>query len=94
MESILQDQMIFKPLKSDDNISKLSKFQGFLCRLKASKQLDDEIYHSIRPTAASTSVPQCFQDYQNCTRTENLCDQSWHLPQVLITKVLFGSATF
>ena len=56
MESILQDQTIFKPVKSDDNISKLSKFQGFLYRLKASKQLDDEIYHLIRPTAASTPM--------------------------------------
>ena len=87
MESILQDQTIFKPIKSDDNISKLSKFQGFLYRLKASKQLDDEIYHLIRPTAAST---QCFMDSQNSTRTEYLCDQFWRLPEVLITKVLFG----
>ena len=66
MESILQDQTIFKPVKSDDNISKLSKFQGFLYRLKASKQLDDEIYHLTRPTAASTpmlyGLPKLYKD--------------------------------
>ena len=61
MESILQDQA-----KSDDNISKLSKFQGFLYRLKASKQLDDEIHHLSRPTAVPTpmlyGLPKLHED--------------------------------
>ena len=56
MELILQDQTIFKPVKSDDNIRKLSILQGFLYRLKPSKHLDDEIDHIIRPTAASTPM--------------------------------------
>ena len=56
MESILHNQTIFKLIKYDDNISKLSKFQGFLYRLKAGKQLDDEIHYLIRPTAASTPM--------------------------------------
>ena len=91
MESILQDQTIFKPVKSDNNIFKLSKFQGFLYRLKASKELDDKIYHLVRPTAASTpmlyGLPKLHKD--GIPMRPILASTG-----SLITKVLFGSTKF
>ena len=56
MESIFKIKRFSNQLNLMINIRKLSKFQGFLYRLKASKQLDDELYHLIRPTAASTPM--------------------------------------
>ena len=37
-------------------LANFQNFKGFLYILKASKQLDDEIYHLIRPTAAFTPM--------------------------------------
>ena len=54
MEDILNDDKTFKKVPFDDNIGNLQKFQQFLYRLKKNGCLDDDVYRSLRPTAAST----------------------------------------
>ena len=48
--------MNFKKVPFDDSIGNLQKFQQFLYRLKKNDCLDDDVYQSLRPTAASTST--------------------------------------
>ena len=54
MEDILNDDKTFKKVPFDDNIGNLQKFQQFLYRSKKNGCLDDDVYQSLRPTAAST----------------------------------------
>ena len=54
MEDILNDHKTFKKVPFDDIIGNLQKFQQFLYRLKKNGCLDDNVYQSLRPTAAST----------------------------------------
>ena len=54
MEDILNDHKTFKKVSFDDNIGNQQNFHQFLYRLKKNGCLDDDVYQSLRPTAAST----------------------------------------
>ena len=58
MNVILNDQLKFKKMDSDNNLSNLKHFQSFLARLKKKKALSLEDYQKIRPT--STTIPTLY----------------------------------
>ena len=58
MNEILNDQVKFKKINSDNSLSNLKHFQSFLARLKKKKALSPEDYQRIRPT--STTIPTLY----------------------------------
>ena len=55
---ILNDQVKFKKINSDNSLSNLKHFQSFLARLKKKKALSPEDDQRIRPT--STTIPTLY----------------------------------
>ena len=53
MLHILHDKTKFSCVKSDNNLSNLSRFQRFLRRLKSKKLLEEDDYRRIYPSAIS-----------------------------------------
>ena len=58
MLHILDDKTKFSRVKSDNNLSNLSRFQRFLRRLKSKKLLEEDDYRRIYPSA--TSLPAMY----------------------------------
>ena len=58
MNVILNDQVKFKKMNSDNSLSNIKHFQSFLARLKKKKALSPEDYQRIWPT--STTIPTLY----------------------------------
>ena len=88
MLHILDDKTKFSRVKSDNNLSNLSRFQRFLRRLKSKKLLEEDDYRRIYPSA--TSLPAMYGLPKIHKPTVPL-DPFYRQPEVTIRNARSGS---